>query len=47
MVHRITYVWGKWGTQTYSEMLKEFRDTFLNIDMDIIKDLEPLFMGLW
>lgn len=43
----IEKVFGKRGTQTYSEMLKEFRDTFLNIDMDIIKDLEPLFMGLW
>lgn len=40
-------VFGKRGSQTYSDMLQEFRKTFLNIDMEIIKDLEPLFMGLW
>ena len=38
---------GKQGTKSYSKMLQEFRDTFLNIDMMIIKDLEPLFFGLW
>lgn len=38
---------GKQGTKSYSKMLEEFRNTFLNIDMMIIKDLEPLFMGIW
>ena len=38
---------GKIGTETYSEMLEKFRKTFLNIDMMVIKELEPLFMGLW
>lgn len=38
---------GKIGTETYSEMLNKFRDTFLNIDLMVIKELEPLFMGLW
>lgn len=30
-----------------SKSLKEYRDTFLNIDMMIINDLSKLFMGLW
>lgn len=38
---------GKQGTKSYSKMLEEFRKTFLNIDMMIIRDLEPLFFGLW
>lgn len=38
---------GKIGTETYSEMLEKFRKTFLNIDMMVIKELEPLFIGLW
>ena len=38
---------GKQGTKSYSKMLQEFRETFLNIDMMIIKDLEPLFFQLW
>lgn len=38
---------GKQGTQNYSELLLKFRETFLNIDMMIINDLEELFFGLW
>lgn len=30
-----------------SKLLEDYRDTFLNIDMMIIRDLEDLFMGLW
>lgn len=30
-----------------SKLLSDYRDTFLNIDMMIIRDLEPLFMQLW
>lgn len=30
-----------------SELLKNFRTTFLNIDMLVIDELETLFMGLW
>ena len=40
-------VFGKIGSETYSEMLNKFRSTFLNIDMDVIHELEPLFMLLW
>lgn len=38
---------GKEGTQTYSSMLIEFRETFLNIDSMILDELEELFFGLW
>lgn len=30
-----------------SKSLQEYRDTFLNIDMMIINDLNKLFMGIW
>lgn len=38
---------GKEGTETYSEMLIKYRNTFLNIDMRVISDLEELFMQIW
>ena len=38
---------GKRGTASYSKLLKEFRETFLNIDMMIIGQLDDLFMQLW
>lgn len=40
-------VQGKQGTTSYSDMLLKFRETFLNIDMLIIDELEELFFGLW
>lgn len=43
----VDIVKGKRGGVTYSAMLKEFRETFLNIDMMVIKELEPLFMQIW
>ena len=38
---------GKVGSETYSEMLNKFRQTFLNIDRDVIRELENLFMLVW
>lgn len=43
----INSVKGKSGSVSYSAMLKEFRETFMNIDMLIIEELSPLFFGLW
>lgn len=43
----IEKVSGKRGTSSYSSMLKEFRETFLNIDMQVIDSLSDLFMGVW
>ena len=38
---------GKMGGASYSAMLKEYRETFLNIDMQVIEALSDLFMKLW
>lgn len=38
---------GKQGGKNFSEMLQDFRNTFLNIDMQIINDLSDLFMLIW
>lgn len=43
----IQSVVGKTNGKTYSQMLKEFRDTFLNIDVKIIHELDDLFLNLW
>ena len=40
-------VMGKTGGKSYSKMLLEFRQTFLNIDKMIIDELSNLFFGLW
>lgn len=39
--------YGKIGTETYQEMVMKYRETFLNIDMMIIKELSDLFMKVW
>lgn len=38
---------GKHGNGTYSKMLQEFRETFLNIDAMVIEEFIDLFFGLW
>lgn len=38
---------GKSGGMTYSAMLMEYRETFINIDEMIIEELSDLFFGLW
>lgn len=43
----IESVVGKRGYGSYSKMLLEFRDTFLNIDAMILDALETLFISLW
>lgn len=43
----IEHVRGKNGGVSYSALLNEFRTTFLNIDMQVINDLNDLFMNLW
>ena len=43
----LDHVYGKMPGKTYMSMLKELRDTFLNIDVDIIGDLSDLFLKLW
>lgn len=43
----LEHVAGKRGGVSYSKMLKEYRDTFLNIDLMIIHELDDLFLNLW
>lgn len=43
----LEHVAGKTGGASYSSRLKEYRETFLNIDMMIIDELSDLFMNLW
>lgn len=43
----VQHVVGKSVGISYSKLLNEFRDTFLNIDMMIINDLSDLFFNLW
>ena len=38
---------GKQGSKNYSALLKEYRETFLNIDMMIIEEFNGLFLNLW
>lgn len=38
---------GKSSGVSYSKMLQEFRETFLNIDMMVIENLSDLFINLW
>lgn len=40
-------VQGKMGGGSYSKMLIEYRDTFINIDMLVIDEFKDLFFGLW
>lgn len=41
------HVMGKRGTQSYAKMIMELRDSFINIDMMIIDELNDLFFNLW
>jgi hypothetical protein len=43
----IETVTGKQGTQSYSSMIMEYRESLINIDMMIINDLSDLFLGIW
>ena len=43
----LEHVKGKTPGTSYSKLLMEYRETFLNIDMMIIDDLSDLFFGLW
>lgn len=43
----LEHVRGKQGTTSYSKMLSEYRQTFLNIDKLVLNELQDLFFGLW
>lgn len=44
--HRLTRR-GNIGVTTYSQLLEGYRETFLNIDMEIIRELETCFLGVY
>lgn len=43
----LEHVTGKRGGVSYSKLLQEYRETFMNIDMMIIEELADLFMNIW
>ena len=43
----LEHVQGKRGGISFSKMLSEYRETFLNIDRMVIDELSDLFFGLW
>jgi len=43
----LEHIVGKRNGYSYSKMLTEYRETFLNIDLMIIEELSDLFMYLW
>lgn len=43
----LDHVFGKIGGKSYMSLLKELRETFLNIDIDVIGELSDLFIKLW
>lgn len=43
----LEHVYGKRGGVSYSKMVMEYRETFLNIDLMVIRELNDLFMNLW
>lgn len=43
----LEHVKGKQGGASYASLLKEYRETFLNIDMKVIGELNTLFMLVW
>lgn len=40
-------VTGKIGSTSYAKLLRELRESFLNIDALVLKDLGVLFMNIW
>lgn len=43
----IQRVSGKMGSKSYSNLVQEYRDILLNIDMQVIEQLNKLFMLVW
>ena len=43
----LEHVIGKRNGSSYSAMLQEYRETFINIDVMIINELSDLFMNVW
>lgn len=42
-----THVAGKTGGKSFSNMLTEYRNSLINVDLMVIEEFSDLFMGLW
>jgi hypothetical protein len=47
VIDRTERRFGKQGSKSYAEMIIQERESFLNIDMQVIEELEDLFMLVW
>ena len=45
--HYVEHIAGRNGGRSFALTLQEFRETFLNIDMMVINELNELFFNLW
>ena len=43
----LDHIYGKYPGKSYANLLKEYRETFLNLDMEVIERLGDLFFKLW
>lgn len=43
----LDHVYGKLSSRSYAKMIKEYRETLINVDMAVINELNDLFMKLW
>lgn len=43
----IEHIVGKFPGKTYASVIREFRENFLNVDVDVINSLSSLFFKLW
>ena len=43
----LEHVYGSNGGESFSKRVADYRNTFINIDMMVINELEELFFGLW
>lgn len=47
VIDRTEHRFGKQGSKSYAEMIMQERESFLNIDMQVIEELNDLFMLVW
>lgn len=43
----LEHIFGKTGSESYTKLILEYRNSLLNIDAMIIEELKDLFFGLW
>lgn len=47
LMDRTRHTHGINGSKSYAELAKQAMQMYINVDMEIIKELEPLFIQLW